>query len=130
MRPGIPRVRPPRHGGFWTPLRGCIMFLTFYLCPDILKGGITMKLEQALERIVELEAQLKEGSERYNALDAIKLELENSIKEKDESIASLKESNMKFFTMLTTQEESTEQAQEVEETQQEPMDWDDFMSDF
>lgn len=89
-----------------------------------------MKLEQALERIVELEAQLKEGSERYNALDAIKLELENSIKEKDESIASLKESNMKFFTMLTTQEESTEQAQDVEETQQEAMDWDDFMSDF
>ena len=129
MRPGIPRVRPPRHGGFWTPLRRCMMFLTFYLCPEILKGGITMKLEQALERIVELEAQLKEGSERYNALDAIKLELENSIKEKDESIASLKESNMKFFTMLTTQEESTEQAQE-EEPQQEAMDWDDFMSDF
>ena len=88
-----------------------------------------MKLEEALQRIVELEAQLKEGSERYNALESIKIDLENSIKEKDESIASLKESNMKFFTMLTTQEESTEQAQE-EEPQQEAMDWEDFMSDF
>ena len=88
-----------------------------------------MKLEEALQRIVELEAKIKEGSERYNALESIKIDLENSIKEKDESIASLKESNMKFFTMLTTQEESTEQAQE-EEPQQEAMDWDDFMSDF
>ena len=74
-----------------------------------------MKLEEALQRIVELEAQLKEGSERYNALESIKIDLENSIKEKDESIASLKESNMKFFTMLTTQEESTEQAEEKSE---------------
>ena len=89
-----------------------------------------MKLEEALQRIVELEAQLKEGSERYNALESIKIDLENSIKEKDESIASLKESNMKFFTMLTTQEESTNQQEPTEETQEEPVSWDDFMSDF
>lgn len=88
-----------------------------------------MTLEQALQRIVELEAKVKEESERYNALESIKIDLENSIKDKDESIASLKESNMKFFTMLTTQEASTEP--EVEEPEKvEAMDWDDFMSDF
>lgn len=88
-----------------------------------------MKLEEALQRIVELEAKIKEESERYNALESIKIDLENSIKDKDESIASLKESNMKFFTMLTTQEASTEQ--EAEEPEKvEAMDWDDFMSDF
>ena len=36
-----------------------------------------MTLEKALERIVELEAQIKEGSERFSALDAIKVDLEN-----------------------------------------------------
>lgn len=88
-----------------------------------------MKLEEALQRIVELEAKIKEESERYNALESIKIDLENSIKDKDESIASLKESNMKFFTMLTTQEASTEP--ELEEPEKvEAMDWDDFMSDF
>ena len=88
-----------------------------------------MTLEQALQRIVELEAKVKEESERYNALESIKIDLENSIKDKDESIASLKESNMNFFTMLTTQEASTEP--EVEEPEKvEAMDWDDFMSDF
>lgn len=88
-----------------------------------------MTLEQALQRIVELEAKVKEESERYNALESIKIDLENSIKDKDESIASLKESNMKFFTMLTTQEASTEpEAEEPEKV--EAMDWDDFMSDF
>ena len=88
-----------------------------------------MKLEEALQRIVELEAKIKEESERYNALESIKIDLENSIKDKDESIASSKESNMKFFTMLSTQEASTEP--EVEEPEKvEAMDWDDFMSDF
>lgn len=88
-----------------------------------------MTLEKALQRIVELEAKVKEESERYNALESIKIDLENSIKDKDDSIASLKESNMKFFTMLTTQEASTEP--DVEEPEKaEAMDWDDFMSDF
>lgn len=90
-----------------------------------------MTLEKALERIVELEAQIKEESERFNALDAIKVELENSIKAKDESIASLKESNMKFFTMLTAQESSQqiEKQEASKEEDIEPQPWDDFLAD-
>lgn len=90
-----------------------------------------MTLEKALERIVELEAQIKEGSERFSALDAIKVDLENSIKEKDESIASLKESNMKFFTMLTAQESKNqiEKQEAPKEETFEPQPWEDFLAD-
>lgn len=90
-----------------------------------------MKLEEALQRIVELEAQIKEQSERYNALESVKMDLENSIKEKEVNIQSLKESNMKFFTMLTAQETNT-QTQEQEAPQQEAVEaqpWDDFLAD-
>lgn len=90
-----------------------------------------MKLEEALQRIVELEAQIKEQSERYNALESVKMDLENSIKEKEVNIQSLKESNMKFFTMLTAQETNT-QTQEQEASQQEAVEaqpWDDFLAD-
>ena len=90
-----------------------------------------MKLEEALQRIVELEAQIKEQSERYNALESVKMDLENSIKEKEVNIQSLKESNMKFFTMLTAQETNT-QTQEQEAPQQETVEaqpWDDFLED-
>lgn len=90
-----------------------------------------MTLEEALQRIVELETKQKEQAERYNALESIKTDLENSIKEKDQDIVTLKESNMKFFTMLTAQESS--QASENPATQvieEKITDWDDFMADF
>lgn len=90
-----------------------------------------MTLEEALQRIVELETKQKEQAERYNALESIKTDLENSIKEKDQDIVTLKESNMKFFTMLTAQEAS--QASENPATQvveEKITDWDDFMADF
>lgn len=88
-----------------------------------------MTLEEALQRIVELETKQKEQAERYNALESIKTDLENSIKEKDQDIVTLKESNMKFFTMLTAQEAS-QQENKPETVEETATDWDDFMADF
>ena len=88
-----------------------------------------MTLEEALQRIVELETKQKEQAERYNALESIKTDLENSIKEKDQDIVTLKESNMKFFTMLTAQEAS-QQENKPETVEETAIDWDDFMADF
>lgn len=87
-----------------------------------------MTLEEALERIVELESTIKEQSNNYNALESIKSELESKIKEQDANICSLKKSNMKFFTLLTAQEK--EEQDEVEEVK-EPVaqNWDDFLND-
>lgn len=88
-----------------------------------------MTLEEALQRIVELETKQREQTERYNALESVKTELENSIKEKDQDIVTLKESNMKFFTMLTAQEAS-QQEDKTETVEETVTDWDDFMADF
>lgn len=88
-----------------------------------------MKLEEALERIVTLEAQLKEESEKYNALEAIKNDIENQNREKDERIQSLKESNMRFYEKLTQQQQEETQEIEPQEESYEAKDWDDFLSE-
>ena len=90
-----------------------------------------MTLEDALARIVELESQVKEQSNKYNALENVKATLEKTIQEKDDSISKLKESNMKFFTMLTAQEQQTnDEGQKAQEVQEQPaQSWDDFLAE-
>lgn len=91
----------------------------------------SMTLEDALARIVELESQVKEQSNKYNALENVKATLEKTIQEKDDSISKLKESNMKFFTMLTAQEQQTnDEGQKAQEVQEQPVQsWDDFLAE-
>lgn len=90
-----------------------------------------MTLEEALTRIVELESQIKEQSNRYDALEGVKTTLEKTIQERDDSISKLKESNMKFFTMLTAQEQQTnDEGQKAQEEQTQPVQsWDDFLAE-
>lgn len=90
-----------------------------------------MTLEEALTRIVELESQIKEQSNRYDALEGLKTTLEKTIQERDDSISKLKESNMKFFTMLTAQEQQTnDEGQKAQEEQTQPVQsWDDFLAE-
>lgn len=90
-----------------------------------------MTLEEALTRIVELESQIKEQSNRYDALEGLKTTLEKTIQERDDSISKLKESNMKFFTMLTAQEQQTnDEGQKAQEEQAQPVQsWDDFLAE-
>lgn len=90
-----------------------------------------MTLEEALTRIVELESQIKEQSNKYDALEGVKTTLEKTIQERDDSISKLKESNMKFFTMLTAQEQQTnDEGQKAQEEQAQPVQsWDDFLAE-
>lgn len=85
-----------------------------------------MTLEEAQEMIVNLKAQLQDSSDRYNSLQSKNEELSKSLSERDENISKLKEANMRYFEMITTQEQTahTQQpAQQEEVTTPTFIDW-------
>lgn len=85
-----------------------------------------MTLEEAQEMIVNLKAQLQDSSDRYNSLQTKNEELSKSLSERDENISKLKEANMRYFEMITTQEQTaqTQQpAQQEEVTTPAFIDW-------
>lgn len=93
-----------------------------------------MNLEQALEKIVELNDIIKDRDEQIQSLSQVieqkSTELENQVSE----ISRLKESNMRYFERLTQQTESiqTHDNQNQEEQKEEIIDiessWNDFMT--
>lgn len=98
------------------------------------KGGESMNLEQALEKIVELNDVIKDRDEQIQSLSQVieqkSTELENQVSE----ITRLKESNMRYFERLTQQTESvqTHDEQIREEQKEEIIDvetsWYEFMT--
>ena len=92
-----------------------------------------MNLEQALEKIVELNDIIKDREEQIQSLSQVieqkSTEIENHVSE----ISRLKESNMRYFERLTQQTESieTHDNQNQEEQKEEIIDvetsWNDFM---
>lgn len=98
------------------------------------KGGESMNLEQALEKIVELNDVIKDRDEQIQSLSQVieqkSTELENQVSE----ITRLKESNMRYFERLTQQTETiqTHDNQNQEEQKEEIIDvetsWNDFMT--
>ena len=98
------------------------------------KGGESMNLEQALEKIVELNDVIKDRDEQIQSLSEViekkSTELENQVSE----ITRLKESNMRYFERLTQQTESiqTHDTQNQEEQKEEIIDvetsWNEFMT--
>ena len=98
------------------------------------KGGESMNLEQALEKIVELNDVIKDRDEQIQSLSEViekkSTELENQVSE----ITRLKESNMRYFERLTQQTESikTHDNQNQEEQKEEIIDvetsWNEFMT--
>ena len=98
------------------------------------KGGESMNLEQALEKIVELNDIIKDRDEQIQSLSQVieqkSTELENHVSE----ITRLKESNMRYFERLTQQTESieTHDNQKQEEQKEEIIDvetsWNEFMT--
>lgn len=92
-----------------------------------------MNLEQALEKIVELNDIIKDRDEQIQSLSQVieqkSTELENHVSE----ISRLKESNMRYFERLTQQTESieTHDNQNQEEQKEEIIDvetsWNEFM---
>lgn len=93
-----------------------------------------MNLEQALEKIVELNDIIKDRDEQIQSLSQVieqkSTELENQVSE----ITRLKESNMRYFERLTQQSESieTHDNQNQEEQKEEIIDvetsWNEFMT--
>ena len=93
-----------------------------------------MNLEQALEKIVELNDIIKDRDEQIQSLSQVieqkSTELENQVSE----ISRLKESNMRYFERLTHQTESieTHDNQKQEEQKEEIIDvetsWNEFMT--
>ena len=93
-----------------------------------------MNLEQALEKIVELNDIIKDREEQIQSLSQVieqkSTELENQVSE----ISRLKESNMRYFERLTQQTESieTHDNQKQEEQKEEIIDvetsWNEFMT--
>ena len=93
-----------------------------------------MDLEQALEKIVELNDVIKDRDEQIQSLSQVieqkSTELENQVSE----ITRLKESNMRYFERLTQQTESieTHDNQKQEEQKEEIIDvetsWNEFMT--
>lgn len=75
-----------------------------------------MTLEEAMSMIVDLKAQLKTSSENYESLQLKNQELTQTLSERDENISKLKESNMRYFEMIT--QEQTAQTQPIEAQQQ------------
>ena len=93
-----------------------------------------MNLEQALEKIVELNDIIKDREEQIQSLSQVieqkSIELESQVSE----ISRLKESNMRYFERLTQQTESIqshdEQIQEEQKTEVIDVEssWNDFMN--
>ena len=93
-----------------------------------------MNLEQALEKIVELNDIIKDREEQIQSLSQVidqkSTELESQVSE----ISRLKESNMRYFERLTQQSESIQSHDEqIQEEQKEEIidvenSWNEFMT--
>ena len=93
-----------------------------------------MNLEQALEKIVELNDIIKDREEQIQSLSEVIESKSTELENKSSEITRLKESNMRYFERLTQQTESfqTHDEQIQEEQKEEIIDiessWNDFMT--
>ena len=93
-----------------------------------------MNLEQALEKIVELNDIIKDREEQIQSLSQVIEQKSTELESQVSEISRLKESNMRYFERLTQQTESiqTHDNQNQEEQKEEIIDiessWDDFMT--
>ena len=93
-----------------------------------------MNLEQALEKIVELNDIIKDRDEQIQSLSQVSEQKSTEIETQVSEISRLKESNMRYFERLTQQTESIqthdEQIQEEQKTEVIDIEssWNDFMT--
>ena len=98
------------------------------------KGGESMNLEQALEKIVELNDVIKDRDEQIQSLSQVIEQKSTELESQVSEISRLKESNMRYFERLTQQTESIqthdEQIQEEQKTEVIDIEssWNDFMT--
>ena len=93
-----------------------------------------MDLEQALEKIVELNDIIKDRDEQIQSLSQVIEQKSTELESQVSEISRLKESNMRYFERLTQQTESieTHDNQNQEEQKEEIIDvetsWNEFMT--
>ena len=93
-----------------------------------------MNLEQALEKIVELNDTIKDRDEQIQSLSQVIEQKSTELESQVSEITRLKESNMRYFERLTQQTESiqTHDEQIQEEQKEEIIDvetsWNEFMT--
>lgn len=93
-----------------------------------------MNLEQALEKIVELNDIIKDREEQIQSLSQVIEQKSTELESQVSEISRLKESNMRYFERLTQQTESiqTHDEQKQEEQKEEIIDvetsWNEFMT--
>lgn len=93
-----------------------------------------MDLEQALEKIVELNDVIKDRDEQIQSLSQVIEQKSTELENKSSEITRLKESNMRYFERLTQQTENTQthDEQNQEEQKEEIIDvetsWNEFMT--
>lgn len=93
-----------------------------------------MNLEQALEKIVELNDIIKDRDEQIQSLSQVIEQKSTELESQVSEISRLKESNMRYFERLTQQTETIqthdEQIQEEQKTEVIDIEssWDDFMN--
>lgn len=93
-----------------------------------------MNLEQALEKIVELNDVIKDREEQIQSLSEVIEKKSTELDSQVSEITRLKESNMRYFERLTQQTESiqTHDNQIQEEQKEEIIDvetsWNEFMT--
>ena len=92
-----------------------------------------MNLEQALEKIVELNDIIKDRDEQIQSLSQVIEQKSTELESQVSEITRLKESNMRYFERLTQQTESIQShdEQKQEEQKEEIIDvetsWNEFM---
>ena len=93
-----------------------------------------MNLEQALEKIVELNDIIKDREEQIQSLSQVIEQKSTELESQVSEITRLKESNMRYFERLTQQTENIqthdEQIQEEQKTEVIDIEssWNDFMN--
>ena len=93
-----------------------------------------MNLEQALEKIVELNDIIKDREEQIQSLSQVIEQKSTELESQVSEISRLKESNMRYFERLTQQTESIQSHdnQKQEDQKEEIIDvetsWNEFMT--
>ena len=93
-----------------------------------------MNLEQALEKIVELNDIIKDREEQIQSLSEVIENKSTELENKSSEIIRLKESNMRYFERLTQQAENIQShdIENQEEQKEEIIDvetsWNEFMT--
>ena len=96
------------------------------------KGGESVTLEEAMEKIVLLNETVNQLNEEKQSMFLKQEEYETTIVQLQAENQRVKESNMRYFEKLAIQQSQTSNIDDQLETNQEvePKDWNDFMQDW